>query len=339
MSVERINFDHMKNSSYGYGTNDREYLRALAKNVFDNRILEASPTTKEIIVKGRYNKEVGRLLGTVNGVQPYEDSKVLAYRLDDTIETGDYVEIEGITYYADKLDRSTVGYNRRKIQECNNTLKFKDVNTGVVVEYPCYVQDKTSVYSDGLSISKVSVMADDMIMIIVPANKQTSRIPYGYRLVFNQYAVYRVTRVDILTSAGFASIRAIAELGEVDDDLANNLASQDVGINIVNEEPIDGNDVKIVIDGDTDIVYEQTLRYDMSYILNGVKVDGSAFNISILPVDGDTATRLDIVEQGSDFISVKSIMNDRHGVIIRAELSGSPDIFSELEVTCRGWFG
>lgn len=233
-------------------------------------LLATSPTTYNVTLKGRDLKRSDSIEACIVRETPERTLKNILYRVDDEISTGEYIYYNNEFYIAYERDRSTVGYNKRDIEACNNVLTFQDSLTGKVYEFPCIVGDKTSVYADGLAIHPLNIVSDDMISIIVPNNEMIASIPsYGYRFVFNNDLVYSTTRKDMLTEEGIISFRAIYELKDERDDLENNIAYQktSIEINENKDESADENEPSIEVVYMPEIIRQNRL-YDIDLDLS-----------------------------------------------------------------------
>ena len=296
------------------------------------RIMEEAETVYDVMVKGRDMKKNDNIEACINGVQPYENIKTMLYRLDDEIETGDYLVFNDITFICDKLDRSTVGYNKRKIQECNNTLKFKDGVDGKIYEFPCIVQDKTSVYADGLAMFGLNIIADDMTMITVPNNKYIASIPsFGYRFIFDNGVVYKTTRKDMLTDKGYITFRCLAERKDERDDFDNNIAYQEFITDIKDDIGDNINKPFIEVSGYGYIREGQTLTYNVRINNSNLK----DYVVEVFNEDGSISKEIEIFDITENTFKIKSNTSYKR-VNIVVSLKDKPEIKDNLMIECKG---
>lgn len=310
-------------------TKDRELGYQAGVDAF-NTVMEVSPTVYNVDLLGNDLSKQENILACINGQQPYEDIKVMLYYLTDKVETGEYVRFKDEVFLSDKLDMSTVGYNKRKIQQCNNVLKFKDGMSGRVYEFPCILQDKTSVYADGLAISQQNIIADDMIMITVPNNKYIASIPsYGYRLIFDGSEIYKTTRKDMLTNKGVITFRCIAELSNSRDDLENNLAYQNDIVKITEDI---SEDIKIKLSGYNIIRENQTLEYQVE--INGT--DTKKYTVKIFESDVEI-NDLEVLDKTDTGFKLKSNTKGKQvNLVVELAENGAKD---NLIIECKGRWG
>lgn len=310
---------------------DRQAGYKAGVEAFDT-VMKTSPTVYNVDLLGKDMNKKENILACINGQQPYEDIKVMLYYLTDKVETGEYVRYKDEIFISDKLDMSTVGYNKRKIQQCNNTLKFRDGVSGKVYEFPCLIQDKTSVYADGLAITQQNIIADDMIMITIPNNKHIASIPsYGYRLIFNNSVAYKTTRKDMLTNEDVITFRCIAELINKDkDDLDNNLAHQSEVVEISSDEEV--SDISIELSGYNIIRQGQTLSYDV----NVIGAENKEYTVKCF--DGDIeCTDIEVLDKSDTGFKIKSNTIDRNiNLVVELVENGAKD---NLIIECKGRWG
>ena len=160
------------------------------------------------------------------------DEKVIYVRHDENIGIGSYVEFDNYVWLVIfKEHKSANIYKSFIMRKCNQIIKYK--HDGVIYDIPCIVKNLTQ-YSDGLQDIVYTSTPDARRSIMYAENSITSNIKLGERFLINNQRVFRVTHIQNFEyqdkyglSNGVASCIAVYTSLRDDDDLENNLASND----------------------------------------------------------------------------------------------------------------
>jgi hypothetical protein len=195
-----------------------------------------------------------------------EDRQLECWK-DTAIKRGSLVEL--VDYNEKWLVVTDVDSNGltklSKILKCNNTFKWQ-TPTGEIKEYPCIIQDKTSVYSSGIEENKYLSLADDQILIIVQSNDDTKQLQINKRFIFNhsKYEVYELTKIQTLIQNGLLYLTMTkSQYNETSDNLDDNIADY-----------MPTNFTLTILNGDTiSLNTSQTLQLSCELRNNGVLVE------------------------------------------------------------------
>ena len=158
-----------------------------------------------------------------------EDRKIIMSNKHD-VKLGYYIETtkdDNAFMVITKARKESV-HQIAKIMECNNVLTIQDDKTLKIHKLPCLLQDKTSVYADGILDGKIISLPDDQIMMTVPNNEITREITSGKKIIFNhnKHSIYKTKRIDSLTKNGLIFIRAVRDVYDPNvDNLELNIST------------------------------------------------------------------------------------------------------------------
>lgn len=162
----------------------------------------------------------------VHIIEGLEGNNFLLTKPDERVKVGDIVLWKEDFYLCIFTRNNSTVQVKAEIQKCNEMLKWRDPE-GVVWETPCIVEDKTSVYSDGLSKTKYLSVGTDQVSILVQSNSMTDRLPVDKRFIFSHDSnnIYKTNRKDNILNRGLTLFVAKKSMyDEFTDDLEANLA-------------------------------------------------------------------------------------------------------------------
>lgn len=200
-----------------------------------------------------------------NALTKNPNKKCVLCKPDEDINTGNDILWNNHHWLCTNVDGDKEIYAKGIIEKCNNTLKWQ-TPTGEIKEYPCIIQDKTSVYSSGIEENKYLSLADDQILIIVQSNDDTKQLKINKRFIFNhsEYEVYELTKIQTLIQNGLLYLTMTkSQYNETSDNLDDNIADY-----------MPTNFTLTILNGDTiSLNTSQTLQLSCELRNNGVLVE------------------------------------------------------------------
>lgn len=265
--------------------------------------------------------------------------KVLCKPNDDKIKNGDTVVWGNKNFLCVGIEENDTVQSAGFIQKCNNTLTFQDPNTLEIYTLPCTLQDKTSVYSDGVHQNPYLTLADDQILITVPNNDITNKIATNMRFIFDndEWCIYKCTKIDKLTQKGLIKF-VMKHDGYIPskDNLELNIANYK---EILEEpDPLDSPEIlspesyKIELNlSYNEVIFNTFETCTVKVYFDNVEInDDIVFEI----IGDDTVLWLENV-QGRQ-CNVKA-GNKAGSVTLRVSLADNEDVYEEIEISAVAW--
>lgn len=266
---------------------------------------------EDILVDGVITK--GIITTHTNPLNEDKIDRKLKCSEEENIKLGSTIDFDNSKWLVITKPKSNKVFKLCKIFECTNVFKWQDSNLDIQ-SYPCIIQDKTSVYSDGLETGRFITLADDQILITIQNNQDTKKIKLGKRIMFNSDRdnIYKVTKIQDLVTNGLIYITMTrTEFSEAND--REDLSICDY-VDVVYELTIlNGNSASIDI--------SQELQLNVQITKNGNIVD----QIPLLFISSDP----DIAEVLNTGVVTPKTTGS---VIITARMQNSPDIFDTISV-------
>ena len=245
------------------------------------------------------------------------------------VKRGSIIELETSKWILINKPKSNKIYKIAKIYECNNEFKWQDKNLNMHSS-PVLILDKTSVYSDGLNVSKFITLTDDQILITIPNTPHTKQLKIDKRIMFNNDIdnVYKITKIQDLVHEGLIYITM--SRGEY------NSANDNVELGICDyvavtppQEPIPIG-YSIVVNGDNTINRSGSKTYTAKVYADGEEVFDKTVVWSLSNSNGSITSSAGL----SCIIKGLVIGN----VVLKAELSDDTSVFGEKTIQITGLF-
>jgi hypothetical protein len=247
-----------------------------------NREFSSSPSYHETL---RNNVPQGFQIVDENAITKNPNKKRVLCKPDEDINIGDDIIWNTEHWLCTNVDSDKEIYAKGIIERCNNTLKWQ-TSTGEIKEYPCIIQDKTSVYSTGVEENKYLSLADDQILITIQYNNDTKQLRQDKRFIFNhsEYEIYKLTKPQTLTNAGVLYLTMTKSQKGTNDNLELNIADY-----------VQNNYTLTILNGDiVSLNTAQTLQLSCELRNNGILVENPiiTYNSSDLLVASISSTGL-----------------------------------------------
>lgn len=198
MVANGIDIDRHKRRVQAYKTSSSQgYLDRIRDKINDGFTI--SPSYFDIAVNG---KDRG-----VHIIEGLEGNNFILTRPGEDMSVGDIVQWNGDKFLCIYVRNNKAIQTKAEIQKCNETVTWQD-EQGAIHTTPAIVQDKTSVYSDGLSKKEHISIGSDQVSFTVQSNELTKKIPLNKRIVFNNSAddIYETNRKDNILNKGLTLI-------------------------------------------------------------------------------------------------------------------------------------
>lgn len=216
-------FDELKARMNVSGKSLSEELMKNTQYIMDETFAEP-PTFK--LVKHNNIDIPTRVVGvsSKNGWSKKDDDyrKVIFQDRSYNCKIGEYLQFDDEQWIA--IDRKNIVGSSVTAEKCNNILTFLN-STQTPTTIPCIISNLT-LYSDGLSVDRVSTMPDGKRSVVVSDNVDTSKFKIGQRFIFNHSdtSIFSISLIDNFTTPGLITLTMIQEQKQDGDDLVNNLA-------------------------------------------------------------------------------------------------------------------
>lgn len=262
--------------------------------------------------------------------------KVLCKPNDDKIRIGDIVVWGNKNFLCVGIEENDTVQSAGFIQKCNNTLTFQDPNTLEIYTLPCTLQDKTSVYSDGIYQNPYLTLADDQILITVPNNDITNKIVTNMRFIFDhdEWCIYKCTKIDKLTQKGLTKfVMKHDTYIKAKDNLELNIADYK---EILEEpeppEPLNPESYKIELDlSYNEVIFNTFETCNVKVYFEDEEIDGE---ITFEIIGDNTILWLENIQHRQCNIKAG---DKPGGVILRVSLVDNEDIHEEVEIKAVAW--
>ncbi len=262
--------------------------------------------------------------------------KVLCKPNDDKIKNGDTVVWGNKNFLCVGIEENDTVQSAGFIQKCNNTLTFQDPNTLEIHTLPCTLQDKTSVYSDGIYQNPYLTLADDQILITVPNNDITNKIVTNMRFIFDhdEWCIYKCTKIDKLTQKGLIKfVMKHDTYIKAKDNLELNIADYK---EILEEpeppEPLNPESYKIELDlSYNEVIFNTFETCNVKVYFEDEEVDDE---ITFEIIGDETILWLENVQSRQCSIKAGSKLGS---VILRVSLKDDENIYEEIEIKAVAW--
>lgn len=219
-------------------------------------------------------------------------------------------------------------YKSCKIYECNALLKWQDETLNVIT-IPVILADKSSIYSDGVEVSKFFNLANDQILITIPSNSDTIKISDGKRFMFkHDKNIYKVSKVQDLVAEGLIYITMTIDTYSAVTDRVD-LGICDYIEPTTPEEPGEIG-YSVIIQGDSSITKNYTKIYTSKVFADGIEV----FDKSVLfSLNNSNAT---ITNVNGNSCVVKGLVVG--SCTLKCELTDDSSVFDEKQIQIVGIF-
>ena len=262
--------------------------------------------------------------------------KVLCKPNDDKIKNGDTVVWGNKNFLCVGIEENDTVQSAGFIQKCNNTLTFQDPNTLEIHTLPCTLQDKTSVYSDGIYQNPYLTLADDQILITVPNNDITNKIVTNMRFIFDhdEWCIYKCTKIDKLTQKGLIKfVMKHDTYIKAKDNLELNIADYK---EILEEpeppEPLNPESYKIELDlSYNEVIFNTFETCNVKVYFEDEEVDDE---ITFEIIGDNTILWLENIQHRQCNVKAGSKLG---GVILRVSLKDDENIYEEVEIKAVAW--
>ncbi len=262
--------------------------------------------------------------------------KVLCKPNDDKIKNGDTVVWGNKNFLCVGIEENDTVQSAGFIQKCNNTLTFQDPNTLEIHTLPCTLQDKTSVYSDGIYQNPYLTLADDQILITVPNNDITNKIVTNMRFIFDhdEWCIYKCTKIDKLTQKGLIKfVMKHDTYIKAKDNLELNIADYK---EILEEpeppEPLNPESYKIELDlSYNEVIFNTFETCNVKVYFEDEEIDGE---ITFEIIGDNTILWLENIQHRQCNIKAG---DKPGGVILRVSLKDDENIYEEVEIKAVAW--
>ena len=262
--------------------------------------------------------------------------KVLCKPNDDKIKNGDTVVWGNKNFLCVGIEENDTVQSAGFIQKCNNTLTFQDPNTLEIHTLPCTLQDKTSVYSDGIYQNPYLTLADDQILITVPNNDITNKIVTNMRFIFDhdEWCIYKCTKIDKLTQKGLIKfVMKHDTYIKAKDNLELNIADYK---EILEEpeppEPLNPESYKIELDlSYNEVIFNTFETCNVKVYFEDEEVDDE---ITFEIIGDNTILWLENIQHRQCNVKAGSKLGS---VILRVSLVDDKDIYEEIEIKAVAW--
>lgn len=225
-------FDDYKSRLRRNGNNVGEVYKSNTV-AFINATFHASPTFRVLGVKSTQFPTITQIDARVIKVDRLGIIREVNFRPNQSLDIGAYVTFDGDTWIIfDKYGDSGSGV-KVLVQQCNNTLKWKDKN-GNVIEIDCvasasYLGSKSKQGKNNIDWNKLEVnLPLGQLFVFVEANPFTKQVKLNQRFILGNN-VYQVVGIDDVTSVnknGFGIIQLTVEITtrQDADDFTNRIA-------------------------------------------------------------------------------------------------------------------
>lgn len=257
-----------------------------------------------------------------------EDRKISCWN-NVLVKRGSIVEFDNSKWIVVSKPISNQVYKIAKIYECNNEFKWQDKNLNIHSS-PVLILDKTSVYSDGLNVSKFITLTDDQILITIPNNPHTKQLKIDKRIIFNNDIdnVYKITKIQDLVHEGLIYITmSRGEYNSANDNVELGICDYVVATPPQEPTPIG---YSIVVSGDNTINRSGSKTYNAKVYADGEEVFDKTVVWSLNNSNGSiiSSTGLSCVVKGLVI----------GNVVLKAELSDDTSVFGEKTIQITGLF-
>lgn len=191
-------YDSYKKTYNPNNTKPKDYMmeekRQQIKYLYDM----AADREDDCLLNGEPFKESPRITERTIRTNYYQT--LFAISLNEKIISGDLLSYDNLDWLCTSAYRFHDLYYKGKFFKCNHTLKWQDSETLDINEYSCYCISAIQ-YNNGLtSQNNTFVLASDQLMISLPSNKDTLKLPIGKRFFIDKYTekptCYELTRND-----------------------------------------------------------------------------------------------------------------------------------------------
>lgn len=228
-------------------------------------------------------------------------------------EIGDYI-LDGNNEMWLVFSNDTYPLWKGYLSLCNSTLRFLTKSKDII-EVPCTLTDKTSVYSDGLSRTEKMLIPNDQILVVVPDIPEIRELPYNTRIMFNNRSseIYELVRRDTVHLDGIVHLRLKhAEFNKYTDSVEHGIADyyisphkDDIIHNISDEEDM----YSISINGYGNIA----INTEEEYVAT-VKLAEGVINQDVI-WELEETDLAEITSVDNNKITIKALCKDKYGDI------------------------
>ena len=298
-----------------------------------NELLKASPETEEVLINGISNKVI--IQNTTPNIIEEIDMRFMLSHIGCS-QKGFYVEYKNNTWLVMNVPDNNKMYEKSILLKCNNILTFQDPNILEIYTLPCILQDKTSVYSDGIYQNPYLTLADDQILITVPNNDITNKIVTNMRFIFDhdEWCIYKCTKIDKLTQKGLIKfVMKHDTYIKAKDNLELNIADYK---EILEEpeppEPLNPESYKIELDlSYNEVIFNTFETCNVKVYFEDEEIDGE---ITFEIIGDNTILWLENVQSRQCSIKAGSKLGS---VILRVSLKDDENIYEEIEIKAVAW--
>ena len=220
-----------------------EQIQALINVQWDNTI--TVNTVKEAIAIGSLEFEeiearISHMIdnGTTS-MKNADDFKKISYKdVDHFVSRGMYYQFEDNYWIVTFTDNILRTMKNTIIRRCNNTLRWKDNESGVLISYPCVLDYDAGSFSP--QKTKDIITPNNHITIIVQGNTDTNKILVNQRFIFNgrpfKIAGYNdyMQNGEVDNSTTLLYFEAFLDEISPFDDLVNSIANANEHVYTVN---------------------------------------------------------------------------------------------------------
>ena len=190
-----LNYYRMINGTYGLN-NKREYDKLETKQyILDNF---SENIAYENVKINDIDREVW-IWSSSNELTNNSKELYISCKPDEIINVGDLVEFGGIKYLIVGVNSNNRIKIKGKMQECNNILKFYDVNqNNILYNIPCIIIDKITT---SLQENKFLLTIDCDILVMIANNDTNNLISPNDIFKIGRYSYY-ITKPDDISKTG-----------------------------------------------------------------------------------------------------------------------------------------
>ena len=299
-----LNYYRMINGTYGLN-NKREYDKLETKQyILDNF---SENIAYENVKINDIDREVW-IWSSSNELTNNSKELYISCKPDEIYNVGDLVEFGGIKYLIVGVNSNNRIKIKGKMQECNNILKFYDVNqNNILYEIPCIIVDKITT---SLQENKFLLTIDCDILVMIANNDTNNLISPNDIFKIGRYSYY-ITKPDDISKTGLI-ILPMKFTEEMQEEYTDTSEINDDNYILTSESL-----------PDNEIILTQTKVYEFNKYNNGDLVEqsfsfdvvGDNLSYQLTIIDGNSCS-VKCLKSGS-VITLKAIDDSNDEIVLK----------------------